>query len=60
MSKQAILQYYYRIDKYKRHGGRRTFPYAFTELGAVLLANVIRSKKADDVSVTVCVHLANS
>ncbi|MGD8782649.1 MAG: hypothetical protein PVH88_27300 [Ignavibacteria bacterium] len=23
MSKQAILQYYNRIDKYKRHGGTR-------------------------------------
>ncbi len=34
-------------------GGRRTLPYAFTEKGTVMLANVIRSKKADDVSVLV-------
>lgn len=34
-------------------GGRRTLPYAFTERGAVQLANVVRSKKADDISVLV-------
>ena len=34
-------------------GGRRTIPFAFTERGAVQLANVIRSRKADDISVLV-------
>ena len=34
-------------------GGRRTLPYAFTEFGAVQLANVLRSKRADEISVLV-------
>jgi hypothetical protein len=34
-------------------GGRRTLPYAFTERGAVQLASVIRSERADKISVTV-------
>jgi phage regulator Rha-like protein len=31
-------------------GGRRYPPYAFTEKGVIMLANVVRSKTADDVS----------
>ncbi len=34
-------------------GGRRALPYAFTELGIVQLANVLRSGKAVEVSVLV-------
>jgi len=34
-------------------GGRRTLPYAFTEKGMIMLSNVIRSPKADDISVLV-------
>lgn len=34
-------------------GGRRYMPYAFTEHGAVMLANVLRSKRAIDMSVYV-------
>jgi hypothetical protein len=34
-------------------GGRRTLPYAFTEHGAVMAANVLNSDKAIDVSVQV-------
>ena len=34
-------------------GGRRTFPYAFTEHGAVMAANILRSEKAIQMSVFV-------
>ena len=34
-------------------GGRRYMPYAFTEHGAVMLANILRSKRAVDMSVYV-------
>ncbi len=34
-------------------GGRRYMPYAFTEHGAVMLANILRSKRAIDMSVYV-------
>ena len=34
-------------------GGRRTLPYAFTEHGAVITANILRSEKAIQMSVFV-------
>jgi hypothetical protein len=34
-----------------RRGGRRTFPYAFTEHGTVMAANILRSPKAIQMSV---------
>ena len=36
-----------------RHGGRRTLPYAFTEHGTVMAANISRSPKAIQMSVFV-------
>ena len=36
-----------------RHGGRRTAPYAFTEHGALMAANVLRSDRAIEMSVFV-------
>ena len=35
------------------HGGRRTLPYAFTEHGSVMAANILRSEKALQMSVYV-------
>jgi len=35
------------------HGGRRTPPYAFTEHGAIMAANVLRSERAIEMSVFV-------
>lgn len=35
------------------HGGRRTLPYAFTEHGAVMAANILRSERAIQMSVFV-------
>lgn len=35
------------------HGGRRTPPYAFTEHGAIMVANVLRSERAIEMSVFV-------
>ena len=35
------------------HGGRRTLPYAFTEHGAVMAANILRSERALQMSVFV-------
>lgn len=34
-------------------GGRRTFPYAFTEHGAIMLATVLNSQRAIDASILV-------
>jgi hypothetical protein len=34
-------------------GGRRTFPYAFTEQGVVMLSGVLRSKKAIKVNIEI-------
>ena len=36
-----------------RHGGRRYFPYAFTEHGAIMAATVLNSKRAIEMSVFV-------
>ena len=36
-----------------RHGGRRHLPYAFTEFGAIMVANILRSPCAVDISVHV-------
>lgn len=36
-----------------RHGGRRTLPYAFTEHGAIMLASVLNSPRAVEMSVHV-------
>jgi len=36
-------------------GGRRTLPYAFTEHGAIMAANVLRSKQAIQMSGKKCV-----
>lgn len=36
-----------------RHGGRRYLPYAFTEHGVVMAANLLNSKKAIDTSIFV-------
>ena len=35
------------------HGGRRTLPYAFTEHGAIMLANILRSPRAVQMSIYV-------
>lgn len=35
------------------HGGRRTLPYAFTEQGVAMLATVLKSKRAEMVSVQI-------
>lgn len=35
------------------HGGRRTLPYAFTEHGAIMVANILRSDEAEKMSVYV-------
>ena len=35
------------------HGGRRTLPYAFTEHGALMLANILRSPRAVQMSIYV-------
>ena len=37
----------------KKRGGRRTLPYAFTEHGAIMAANVLNSKRAVQMSVFV-------
>ena len=37
----------------KTHGGRRTLPYAFTEHGAIMVANILRSEEAERMSVYV-------
>jgi hypothetical protein len=37
-----------------KHGGRRKLPYAFTEHGALMAANVLSSKRAVETSVTIC------
>lgn len=37
----------------KRHGGRRTLPFVFTEHGAIMAATVLNSKQAVEVSVFV-------
>ncbi len=34
-------------------GGRRTFPYAFTEQGIAMLSSVLRSKKAIEVNISI-------
>jgi hypothetical protein len=34
-------------------GGRRTLPYAFTEHGALMLANILRSSRAVDASIVI-------
>ena len=34
-------------------GGRRTFPYAFTEHGAIMAANILRSERATQMSIFV-------
>jgi len=36
-----------------RHGGRRTNPYVFTEHGILMLANVLNSKRAINVSIDI-------
>jgi hypothetical protein len=41
------------MSKKTGRGGRRTLPYAFTEHGALMLANVLRSSRAVDVSIVV-------
>lgn len=35
------------------HGGRRTLPHAFTEHGAIMAANVLKSEQAETMSVAV-------
>ncbi len=35
------------------HGGRRTLPYAFTELGVAMLSSVIRSSRAIEVNIQI-------
>ena len=37
----------------KGHGGRRKLPYAFTEHGAIMLASVLKSKTAIEMSIIV-------
>jgi hypothetical protein len=37
----------------KSHGGRRHLPYAFTEHGAIMAANVLNSERAVEASVEV-------
>jgi len=36
-----------------RHGGRRSRPYAFTEHGAIMAANILNSRRAVQMSVFV-------
>lgn len=47
------LKSHFAISKEKGRGGRRHLPYAFTEHGAVMAANVLRSKRAIQVSIYV-------
>jgi len=37
----------------KRHGGRRTLPYAFTEQGVAMLSSVLRSPRAVEVNIAI-------
>lgn len=41
------------IARAKRHGGRRTAPYAFTEQGVAMLSSVLRSQRAALVNVAI-------
>jgi hypothetical protein len=48
------------ISSSSKHGGARTLPYAFTEHGALMAANVLKSKRAAQISVEIVrafVHL---
>lgn len=49
---QRALTSQFAISKAKR-GGRRTLPYAFTEHGAVMAANILKSRRAIEMSVFV-------
>ncbi len=47
----AILTCHFGTSRY--WGGRRSLPYAFTEHGAIMLASVLNSERAIEVSVFV-------
>jgi hypothetical protein len=40
-------------EAYKRHGGRRYLPYAFTEQGVAMLSSVLRSERAAVVNIEI-------
>jgi len=46
---------WFRLDprKNRRHGGRRSAPYAFTEQGVAMLSGVLRSKRAVTVNIEI-------
>lgn len=50
-SENEVLRCQFGISK--GQGGRRYPPYAFTEHGAIMAANVLRSRKAEEMSVFV-------
>ena len=50
---QEGLESYRRGPAASRHGGRRTLPWAYTEHGALMAANVLRSRRAVRLSVYV-------
>ncbi len=49
----AALKSQFAMSKKKGRGGRRTLPYAFTEHGAVMAANILNSPRAVQMSVFV-------
>jgi len=53
LSKGEFVRLRCQIGTSKGRGGRRHLPYAFTEHGAVMLAAVLKSKRAAEVSVFV-------
>jgi hypothetical protein len=48
-----ILRSQIATSRLSDHGGRRTLPYAFTELGVAMLSSVIRSNRAIEVNIQI-------
>jgi len=47
------LKFQFGISKIKGRGGRRSFPYAFTEQGVATLSGVLKSKKAIEINIQI-------
>lgn len=47
------LRYHFGASSFGQWGGRRYFPYAFTEQGVAMLSTVLRSKKAVQVNIEI-------
>jgi len=53
LNKQEFTNLIFQIGTSRKWGGRRKMPYAFTEHGALMAANILRSERAEAMSVYV-------